>query len=418
MSKRYARLRSEANGWLLVPGPILVRCAVLGLLVSWAGDLSQMMAQDATPEAPAEKTEESKPGDNAPPADEPEDTLQEVAKADDAGSAEDLSAKADWQPLSLDQAIDRVQRMLEALPAALLKNATPKDTSAKESVVETMKQLWAASPDRLSLELDTLRSSYPALADLIEQVRKSPDHGDAAALKDLPRELQADIQVWIGRELARQRLYDEALKWLGEIQVNQTVDPATLLFFRAICRHSLWEQPELALKDVKQLLRREQELPARYRLTAKLMQADLTPKEQPNPLDEVSRLMSDVGRRLDLGRAGDSEVKRETEIIDKLDKMIEDLEKQLQQRQQQQQAASGDMKNQGKAQPMQDSQIAGGSGPGDVDQKDLGAKRGWGDLPPAEREEALQKMIPELPSNYREVIEGYFRKLATEPKAP
>ena len=63
---------------------------------------------------------------------------------------------------------------------------------------------------------------------------------------------------------------------------------------------------------------------------------------------------------------------------------------------------------------MQDSQAAGGKGPGEVDPKKLGGRAGWGNLPPKQREEALQKISKDLPAHYREVIEEYFRKLARD----
>ncbi len=52
--------------------------------------------------------------------------------------------------------------------------------------------------------------------------------------------------------------------------------------------------------------------------------------------------------------------------------------------------------------------------PGEVDKRDFGHKSGWGNLPPKEREEALQQMGKDFPPHYREAIEQYFRKLATE----
>ena len=63
---------------------------------------------------------------------------------------------------------------------------------------------------------------------------------------------------------------------------------------------------------------------------------------------------------------------------------------------------------------MPDSQIAGGKGPGKVAKKFIGDKSGWGNLPPKERDEALQQIGREFPSHYREVIEQYFKRLATE----
>jgi TolA-binding protein len=143
------------------------------------------------------------------------------------------------------------------------------------------------------------------------------------------------------------------------------------------------------------------------------MVADIDPLKT-DSLDEVARMMNDVHRRLDLGRAGQRVRDEEQEIVDKLDKLIEKIEQQMQQQQQQQQQQQSGSPQQAQNQAMQDSQIAGGSGPGDVDNKDIGDRAGWGNLPPAERQEALQRLTEELPSHYREVIEGYFRQLAKE----
>ena len=54
---------------------------------------------------------------------------------------------------------------------------------------------------------------------------------------------------------------------------------------------------------------------------------------------------------------------------------------------------------------MDDSQIAGGSGPGDVDPKKMEDRGGW-ESAPAQRQEALQRLTEELPTHYRDVIEA------------
>ena len=59
----------------------------------------------------------------------------------------------------------------------------------------------------------------------------------------------------------------------------------------------------------------------------------------------------------------------------------------------------------------------GGKGPGNVTKKDIGSESGWGDLPPKEREEAMQQIGRDFPSHYRDVIEQYFRPLAAEEEA-
>jgi hypothetical protein len=67
---------------------------------------------------------------------------------------------------------------------------------------------------------------------------------------------------------------------------------------------------------------------------------------------------------------------------------------------------------------MQDSQLPSMQAPMEVDQRDIGHKSGWGDLPPRERERALQQIGRDFPAHYRELIEQYFRELAAESAPP
>jgi len=49
-----------------------------------------------------------------------------------------------------------------------------------------------------------------------------------------------------------------------------------------------------------------------------------------------------------------------------------------------------------------------------VTKRDVGHKSGWGDLPPKQRDEALQQIGRDFPAHYRDIIEQYFRRLAAE----
>jgi TolA-binding protein len=193
-------------------------------------------------------------------------------------------------------------------------------------------------------------------------------------------------------------------------------DPATLLFYRGACYHAQLKIKD-ALSDLRRLLQRKDQIPARYARTAEMMVADIKPLKK-DSLDEISRLMSDVTRRLDLGRADEATQEREQEVIDKLTKLIDKIEeeqqKQQQQQQQQQNASGNGGKSDGQSSPMDDSRIAGANGQGDVDRKKIDDQNGWGNLPPAERQESLQQISRDLPTHYREAIEAYFRKLATQ----
>jgi TolA-binding protein len=131
--------------------------------------------------------------------------------------------------------------------------------------------------------------------------------------------------------------------------------------------------------------------------------------------------MNDVERRLTLGRTGKQVRDQEQAIVEKLDKLIEQLEQQQKQREQkqkqkQQQQQQNDPKQQKAQQAADESMPGGGDGQGDVDDKDIGDKSGWGNLPPAARQEALQSITKDLPSHYREVIEAYFKRLSKTPE--
>ena len=233
--------------------------------------------------------------------------------------------------------------------------------------------------------------------------------------QQLPKFVQQTTAAWLGRQLARNRLFDEAIVAFTTVDPIATFDPASVFFYRGACHHALLNK-DAAIADLEKLLENEEDCPVRYTRTAKMMLADLKPLKE-DSLDEISRIMGDVTRRLDLGRAGKQVRNQEQKIIDKLDKLIEELEEQQQQQQQQQQQASsgqGGGSQGGQSSPMQDSQIAGGGGNGDVDRKKLKEKDGWGNLPPAERQEAIQQISRDLPTHYREAIEAYFRKLATD----
>lgn len=260
----------------------------------------------------------------------------------------------------------------------------------------------------------------PRISDLTRQLHEL--NGKIAPLRelswltsDVPGWLQDAVRLAFGRAYAQQRLYDEALETLAGLELSQVCDPASLLFYRATAEHHLLKKTE-CLENIQVLLQREDELPHRYAQIARLMKADLTPVKE-DSLDEISRMMGGVQRRLELGRAGQVVREEEENIIKKLDKLIDQIEQQAQQMMQQSSSQDEAQQQQQQAQQQQamdDSQIAGGSGPGDVDPKQFQNQSAWGNLPPAQRQEALQRMTEELPSHYRDVIEGYFRRLAKD----
>lgn len=331
---------------------------------------------------------------------------------------EALLKNADWQPLDVAAMSEVLRRSLDTI------GAPPEQVgrSAQQflrDVHQDDRESLTAWVEAIALHVNAANAMLTRAHDRLLELppRLDPSGPDYASMESLPPEMRAALRTWIGRELVRARYYDEALPIFAEVDPTIAPDAVSLLFYRAVCYHSLLKTKE-ALADLRMLLQHKDDIPTRYARMAEMMIADIQPLQE-DSLDEISRLMTDVTRRLDLGRADEPTQQREQEIIDKLTKLIDKVEKQQQQQQQQQLqqqqgSQQGGSPSGGEIQPMQDSQIAGANGQGDVDLKDIGDKNSWGNLPPAQRQESLQQISRDLPTHYREAIEAYFRKLATQ----
>ncbi|NLE36543.1 MAG: hypothetical protein GX621_00800 [Pirellulaceae bacterium] len=226
---------------------------------------------------------------------------------------------------------------------------------------------------------------------------------------DTPPLVSANLRLLVGRWLVRESLFDETIELLAGVKPEEVVDPASLLFQRAVAHHALLHKDE-GLDAIDRLLKGRSHAPRRYVALAGLMREDLEGLEE-ETLDHIARRMRDIERRLDLGRAGEKVRGIEDGVIESLDKMIEELEKQ------QQECGGGAADNLQPSNPAQDSMPMGGLGQGQVTRKKVGDKSGWGNLPPKQREEALQEIGRQFPSHYRDVIEQYFRRMAGEEPA-
>lgn len=228
---------------------------------------------------------------------------------------------------------------------------------------------------------------------------------------------QANLRAAVAERLTQRRLFEEALEIMTPIETAQLVDPAGYLFYKAVCEHALLQQ-EPGLQTLDQLLNHTEGLPVRFEVLAKLMQDDLK-QLQPKTLGEVARQMNDVERRLEFGRSGQKVQKVEDDIIATLDELIKKMEEQQQQQQQQAGggAGQGNNPNNQSANPAQDSMIKGSTAPGEIDKKNVKKAGSWGELPPKQETEAKNLINRNFPTNYRQAIEEYFKKLAGR-KAP
>jgi hypothetical protein len=287
---------------------------------------------------------------------------------------------------------------------------------ADEKAVEAAKRLWGEDHTPPSL-LDALAQTFgladeraEALVSLCSQPRSPGPLPPQEWLKsdDVPAFERDNLRLFYGRWLAQEHYYDEALAQLEGLAPANVVDAAVLFFYQAVVHHRLLHKDE-GLKALQSLLEKVDQVPNRYRAVATLMKSDLDGLKDES-LDHISRQMQDVRRRLALGRAGKKVRKVEDDVIAALDKLIKEMED----RQQQQSQSSGGGAMPQPSQAMPDSRIAGMKGPGEVDRRRIGNSAGWGDLPPKQREAALQQIGKDFPPHYRDAIQQYFRKLAAE----
>ena len=324
-----------------------------------------------------------------------------------AGRDPELARAASWSP----PAVEHVRARLEE---ALADRGSSLGDQANADLDVAWRAAAAGRRDLLDVVIQTLARQDPRCAAAIQAASQGgePDP-EWLANPQAGSFVRAAVRLWWGRELVRQDRFDEALPLVADLDVAEAVDPAALLFHRGCCQHWLLDR-DGAVESFERLLERETEIPTRYARLAQLLRADIAAVEA-DSLDHVARRMKDVRRRLDLGKAGPETKRVQAGVIESLDKLIEEIEQQQEQQGQAGAAGAGGAGGQGGAagRPMDDSKLARGLGKGAVRNKDLGAGDGWGDLPPHEREAALQQIDREYPPYYREAIEQYFKRLAT-----
>ena len=307
-----------------------------------------------------------------------------------------------YGPMPAEQAraitLERVERVDSRLvekaeqPWSSLTDASPA-TAVLDAAVQSL--YFASEPTRELIELiGQARFDAARLEPLLETLDQSDPF------------LATNVRAWLGRQLATAGSLDEAALMFETLALDQAIDPGATLFFKAVCQHNGLEK-EAGLETVRQLLEETTDVPARYRAVARLMQQDLEDLSE-NDMAKVAHQMKNVERRLQQGRSGEKTQEQEQRILSDLDKMIEEMQQQLQQMQG---SGQGDQS----MMPAEESRIAGQTGEGEVDEKPIGRTAGWGNLPDKERTEAKNLINRQFPSHYRQAVEEYLKRLAERP---
>jgi tetratricopeptide (TPR) repeat protein len=214
------------------------------------------------------------------------------------------------------------------------------------------------------------------------------------------------LRYYLAQRLVQARLFDEAKKVLEELTPENSIDPAEMWLAKAIVFHHFSKKEEgLAAFKEFQAIAEKESVSRRSTELAKLLEFDWDKKSQEQDPQKIARDMSNIRRLLGKGRTDDDTQEAEDRVLKDLDELIKKLEEQAQQMQ-------GEGSGQGNR-PAQDSFGRDLKGPGNVDRREFSPGDSWGDLPPKEREEALLKIEKEFPPYYRDIIEQYFREMAT-----
>ena len=293
--------------------------------------------------------------------------------------------------------------------------------------------IWAQDEmtvlDRVS---ETLKLGSPDAAKLLNESQ----YADRNAPKAVPAIIKnkdaspnsffrANLALAYARNLTSARVYEEALEALNAVPPEQVVDPASYFFHKAVAEHSLIKKDQ-AIKTIFRLLDDVPDAPSRYTRLATIMFVDMQMwKKDEKDLSNIVKLMDNSERRLDLGRSGKITQGIQKKIIFRLDELIKEKESQCKGGQ----CNGGNCPGGGKpgngsggsnpSSPMKDSNIGGGSGPGNVNEIKLKHYQdNWGKMPEAERARAIQELTRDLPPRYRLVIEDYFKSLNKTTQTP
>ncbi len=204
---------------------------------------------------------------------------------------------------------------------------------AEPGVLKKVETIWDAAADKTLLDrvVETFTLADPEAKKLIESARDPNAPAPLAlpdALKDARRSgfYRSNLGLAYAREWSIRRVHEEALDTLKAVRPEHVVDPASYYFFKAVAEHELRLKDD-GLQTVDRLLNSIPDAPERYVVVATLMKYEMQAWKD-DDLGDIARRMDNIERRLDLARGGPETQKQQKDVVDRLSKMIEELEKQ------------------------------------------------------------------------------------------
>jgi hypothetical protein len=294
--------------------------------------------------------------------------------------------------------------------------------------------IWTADRPTLDKIADTFSLGDPDVAKLMADAVNS----NAAAPQEAPALVSDDKQslffranfaLVYARVLSARHVHEQVLETLKGFKADQTVDPASFFFTKAVSEHALIMKDQ-ALDSIDHLLADVADTPERYRTVGALMVFDMMTwkdggRDIASRLDPLTRKMKAIKDRLDLSRGGEKTQKMEKDVVFRLDEVIKELENQQKNQGQGQGQNSGNCPPGGNksgdkpndnvtaTRPQDDSYGGNGKGAGQIDMKKVNDNAAnWGKKNPKERAEAMRDMTRDLPPELRDTVERFFKDLS------
>lgn len=200
-----------------------------------------------------------------------------------------------------------------------------------------------------------------------------------------------------------------------------TLDPENFVFMLGYCQlHNL--EYEASTGTLGAFLSRYPESPERLRITATQILTELQ-RRVPGKMGDVRDLMNFARRRIKNGDTGEVVASRQAAAVELLNAMIQEAENQEKNKGGCKKCGGGKCKGghgnpQGNNNPgggAKQSTLPGGdSRMGELRKTQARPGEEWGRMPPREREQILQTLQRQFPSQYRELLEQYYQQLAKD----
>jgi hypothetical protein len=209
-----------------------------------------------------------------------------------------------------------------------------KSVKSDAATLKKFDEIWDSDRQVLDKVALTLALGDADAAKLLAEAKDADSSAPTevpAVLKDKtkPAFFRNNLTLAYAKALTLRKVYEEAMDAFATVKAEDVVDPASLLFHRAVCEY------ELMLKDkadetIARLIGDVSDAPQRYLQVAVLMAYDMQTWQEKD-LGWIARKMDNIQRRLDLKRGGKQTQKMQKEVLVRLDEMIKEIENQQKQ---------------------------------------------------------------------------------------